>query len=357
VVRRFGSMLAALVAFSPLARAEPITVLAFALPTRSDPGALGARARAIAEPLARRLRGRVVAAVPRSFAEPIKRARELLYAGSIDEAMVDLDRVLDAAERAPESISADETADVIAAHVLRATIAVARGEIARARSLLLRLLIWDPSFELLPGEKNPQIQAALADVRTVAAPPAIGPSALGQACQSGEVILVVRRGPGGRLEFARFDRDAVSCHVVADVSAVPDQDVTARLAEAPPARSATPSADRSGRRQEISGAVLLAAGAATAAVGIYFAVDAATRLSDIGRACTATRPCQEASVSNSDDAYRRSTIVGSVLVPIGVLALVSGSVLTRLGTRRRPRVALSAVVSSTGAIIQGGAAF
>jgi hypothetical protein len=46
-----------------------------------------------------------------------------------------------------------------------------------------------------------------------------------------------------------------------------------------------------------------------------------------------------------------------VLVPVGVLALVSGGVLTALGARRSHRFALSGGFSSTGAIMQGSAAF
>jgi hypothetical protein len=340
-----------------------LTISGFALPSRSaDPKVLGDRALQVAGLVAERLGGHVARSErPLDLAARIKKGRQLIYTGAIDEAMAVLDSALDDAAKMPHRIAREDAGDLIAAHFVRATIAVAKGEVARARTLLQRLLQDDPSVELQPSEKNPQVQAALTDLRRQSSAPSIEESTLGDACKGAEVVIVARASTRTSAEIVRFDRNGASCRRVAQITvslSTTDEDPRAAdaLAKSPPARLAAVGAERSSRTKLIVGAVLLAAGVAIAATGIYFAVDADHKLSNIGTSCTASAPCMPPNVNSLDDAYHRSTIAASVLVPVGVAALVAGGVLTALGAKHRQLTVAGGPIPG-GALLAWGGAF
>jgi len=215
---------------------------------RADAPALRARV----ERLARAL-GLVETNAAPSFAlSPVaQRAEELTVNGRLDEAAALLDVAIDEGTRAPLRV-ADPTALVRAA-VARASIGLARGEQERAEALLARLLRYDPTFRLDPGEDTPRMRSALERVRMrLGAAPALARDDLGERC-AGESLLMARRLDATTIEYARFvgcrplvraalHDDTPEAELVAALSVATDRApaATTTAVEATPARRDRP---------------------------------------------------------------------------------------------------------------------
>ena len=217
-------------------------VRALALPTRSDPGGLAARAGQVADALAARL-GLPPArtAAPADPIDPeLDRGLELAASGALDDAALALDRALDRGARAPDRIA--DPRRFITAQVSRIAIALARSERERAERLADRLLGYDPAFQLAPAEDSPRVRRALDQARRRAGdPPPLTVALLGRACRGDAPLLVARGLPSGAVEYARFER----CRLVARVEATgarPPAEIAAALdpRAAPPARGDRP---------------------------------------------------------------------------------------------------------------------
>jgi tetratricopeptide (TPR) repeat protein len=206
------------------AAAEPAPVRALPLPTRRSPEALRARVDAVAAALARRL-GAAVASHLRGEDAALARGRELAARGDLDGAARALDPALDAAAEAPHRVG--DPALLVAAHVARASIALARGEDRKADRVFERLLAYDPGFALADGERSPRASAALAAARQrLATIPELRVALLGDSCSEG-VLVVGRVLASGSIELTRFD----GCRRVARVVAAGSES-TAELAAA-----------------------------------------------------------------------------------------------------------------------------
>jgi len=175
----------------------------------------------------------VVAALSRGVA--------LSRAGDLDRAAAALDPALDAGARSPQQIA--DPAGFLAAHVTRVSIALARGEVARADALLARVLQYDPAFALSADEDSPRMRDALARAHDRAGRlPALAVATLGDACR-GHVLVVARGLVTGSTELLRFD----GCRLVAQAvvqarfdagDAAALLDPTPRVRAVAPARSA-----------------------------------------------------------------------------------------------------------------------
>ena len=91
----------------------------------------------------------------------------------------------------------------------------------------------------------------------------------------------------------------------------------------------------------IGGLVVLGLGFGLAATGTAFAVLANSDYATIARGCSPDTVCTGATIRGRDDAYHDKVIVASVLSAVGGVAMVAGGVLTWLGGRRSPKVALT----------------
>jgi hypothetical protein len=308
------------------AHASPPTVASFALPSRDESPA-AARSRHAAMLVAQRLRARLAPFTPPvDVHERVTRARRLMAQVALDEAATLLDGIIEEGARAPAQVS--DPPSLIAAYVLRISIAVARGELERTRTLFARLLAYDPGFELLPDEDTPPMHAALMNARgQLGDVPKLDADDLGESCRATDVVIVGRM-LRGEVELSRYD----DCHLVAQTSESADDALVAALAvpraELP---AAVPRGRPSGRAKIIAGAVLAGVGVALTATGIYFAADAAARENGIGDDCA---PCTAAQYQTRGSAFMGSEIAASVLLPIAAAALVSGTTLLIVGRRQ-----------------------
>src|SRR5678815_4157401 len=79
------------------------------------------------------------------------------------EASAGFDAAIESASARPHRVG--DPVALVVAHVARASIALARGESRRAEDLIARLLRYDPSFTLMPGEDSPRLRRAVTEVR------------------------------------------------------------------------------------------------------------------------------------------------------------------------------------------------
>jgi hypothetical protein len=346
-----AALITSLLLCSPaLARAAPEgrTLAAFLLPTRSPDGArLATRLREVAEKSGLRVVIYDDGGAPLALSQSLARARERMRAGAFDEAARLFDDALEAGARAPHRIT--DGASFITGHVLRTSIALARGEVGKARLLLARALTYDPTLALDPAEKNPQLAMVFEGVRRqLGTEPLVEGGDLGEACRAASIVLIGRGLSDGSLLIDRFDR----CRKVAEakVSASDpsrDEQAIAPLTqvEAPTDRPSAPPPPapppRWGRGPVIAGALLVGLGAGLTGAGLYFAVDAAQRHDHLQEGCTVSTPCDGATVRDRKDGYDRATIAGAVLAPVGVAVLVAGTVLTVVGVKHRRVPAVS----------------
>lgn len=223
-----------LAALAGPASAEPAAVRALPLPSRRDPGALRARTDAVAAALAAKLELPVATAAA-GETEPFTAGIALASRGELDAAARLLDPVLEDAARAPHRAGDPEL--LIAAHVARAAIALARDERRRADRIFERLLAYDPGFALAAAERSPRARAAVAAARERAGAAArLRIALLGNACED-VVLVVARRRAPDITEVSRFD----DCRLVAAARASASQtaaEIAAALdpiaAQAPP---------------------------------------------------------------------------------------------------------------------------
>jgi hypothetical protein len=240
-VTRLLTLLACALVAGPARAAPPAseahTVAGVALPARAgDQAARQARAARLASAAAARLGARVVRLpVPPGIAPRLERARALLLGGDIDAAAATYDAALADAARRPDAGGAE----VVAGHVARAQIALARGEAALADALLGRLLRWDGGFAPTADEATPAVSEALARVAGGdGARAALAADDAGEVCRAVDLLIVVRRTADGRDEVARVDHCRVVATAVApaggDDAAVLDALVGAPAAAARP---------------------------------------------------------------------------------------------------------------------------
>jgi hypothetical protein len=269
------------------ARAPSPSVRALALPTRRrDAAELARRAAAVAAELARALGGRAAAATSAvnggDLRATLRAAQDLLAAGRLDESADSFDLALRAGAGAPDRVS--DPGAFVSAHVSRAAIALARGEDRLADELLARLLRYDPTFVLQPGEDSPTMRSALDRVKArVGAAPALARDDLGAACSDAAPgdVLVVARFTGTGAELARYD----GCRPVATAiasSARSAASIAEALAGRPlgdsragPPPAPAPARARPLYRRPWFWAALGAAVAASAGAAWYFSRDAA----------------------------------------------------------------------------------
>lgn len=198
------------------------TFAAAALPSRAPQArSLLPRAERVALGLLRSLSGAAAPAAGRpelaaDTAAVLARGRELYRAGALDQAARVLDEGLETAAREPHRFAGSE--EIVAAQVERVTIALARGEVARAELLLERLLRWDPTFAPARGERSPRLGEAIAAVRQrLPRAPELRAEDLAGACALADVLVVARPARAGRVELLRFD----ACRAVARVEVDP----------------------------------------------------------------------------------------------------------------------------------------
>jgi hypothetical protein len=214
--------------------------IAFLLPTRrGDAAALDSRLQRVAMLLAQRLA--LPAAVQASDKTPslglsprIERARSLFLKADMDQAAAALDAVVEDGRRAPHRLAdAEEMQRFIGAEILRASIALARGEDERATDLLGRLLRADPGTALLDEERSPPLERALAAARRRLGAAEPRSDDLGDACSENTLVLVGRSLGGHGFEIRRFD----NCMLVAKSSELDDEKMVASLAAVPAAHT------------------------------------------------------------------------------------------------------------------------
>jgi hypothetical protein len=340
----------------PLAHAEPVrsAVLGLPAPARpADEANLSTRVRAVAEQVARGLSAPLVSGAeltPRlDLSARFAEARALTVNGSLDEAAVILDVGLE--EGLSQLDRLVDPADLIAAHVRRISIALARGEKRRAVELLDRVLRLAPALELESTERSPALVAALTEARARPAPD-LRPEDLGEAVRTFAVVITARvidapSAPGRRaLEFLRFDEGRPTGRMLATDES--DAQVAAVLARAaaPPAlalvhRSSSPSV-RPGRALRIAGLTVGGLGLGLLAIGTYFGVDAKAQADGIGRGCQPSMPCAGDLLDSRAQALRNAEVASAVLWAGGGLALASGVVLFAVGSRRGVTKAVAA---------------
>lgn len=208
----------ALLATRPVAAADPPRpVLPVAPPARDKDHAVRRQlAEAVAGEVARQRGGHLASRAPAPDRAPLARARARFEAGALDEAASILDLAASSAARSPDA--AGDPTPIVDALVVRAAIALAQGEAARADELFGRLLRWDPGFALAPAEASPRLEAAAARVRAaLGGQPMLKGEDLGEACARAPTLIVVRRLDAATLEVARWE----DCRLAARATAAP----------------------------------------------------------------------------------------------------------------------------------------
>jgi hypothetical protein len=318
------------------AAAAPSSLSVVVLPSRGpDAGALRDRAHAVAGSVAARLGlplsstrgGRALEITIR-----LRRARQLALAGSIDEAAALMDPTLEEAARAIDELDTSAGSELVTAIVRRVVIGLARGEVALARRLLARVLRYDPTFELLPGEGSPQVRAALDDLRNQAGgDSALEPADLGDVCARTSVILAARASSARpAIELSRFDECRLVAHAL--VRAVDEASAVAALSQVIPERRSDAGNDARARGRKIAGAIMGGAGLALAATGAYFAAHAAALKGSLDN-CTAASPCPGQVLLSQGGDFDRSRIAASALLPVGAALVVAGALVYALASR------------------------
>ena len=254
-----------------VAHAQPLTV--GLLPSR-QPGATATRQRLL------RLGVSLGAAPPVASLELtplVSRADGLSAAGRLDEAAELYDLAVEQGTRAPLAV-ADPTR-LLHAMLARAAIGLARGEAARADSLLGRALRWDPSLQLEPDEDAPRLRAAWARVhQALGARPPLGREDFGSDCAH---LLVGRRLDRWSTELVRVEdcRERAQALARDDDTDATDGALLARLGQPPPPPAQSTARPRPLHRRAWLWITVVGAGVALAGAGV--AIWAATRPTDV----------------------------------------------------------------------------
>src|SRR5438128_275671 len=140
-VARLAWVAVALAAWTPQVAGS---TRAFLLPSRqADAAKVAERMVQIATRLASRLSCSVVNDIPRpDLSAGLQRARAAYVAGQLSEAASLYDAVLEEAARVPHLVA--DPAEYLTAHLLRASIALAESDRARALALVARAVKYDP---------------------------------------------------------------------------------------------------------------------------------------------------------------------------------------------------------------------
>jgi hypothetical protein len=187
----------------------------------------------------------------------------------------------------------DRSADLIAAHIWRISIAQARGESGRASELLARAIHYDPLLDLEPGERSPQLSAAVDEARRSIADPPL-PADLGDACREFAVVITGRMstspgaaGDAPQLELFRFD----GCILVARTVVSGDGDADLAPLLEPEIDPAVAAAARPRRLTDaVAGRALRIAGIAASGLGLGLVAVAPTLPSMHRPGGTTSRP-------------------------------------------------------------------
>jgi hypothetical protein len=294
-------------------------VTAIALPSRRvDAAALRGRAHAVAIDLARELGGRLTddAALPKlvDLSDKLGEARALAIGARFAEAVALFDATLADGTRRPGNLT--DPAAFVTAHVTRASLALARGDAARADDLMARVQRWDPGLALLPSEDSPRMRATLDRVRSLAgAEPAVRPEDLGESCRDADVLVVARALAGGKIDLLRFDH----CRPITPFT----------LAQAPPERRAIVAevplapvreAPRPTHRPSLWPWVTAGGGVALVVTGALLADSVGADYEALQKGCGRTQSCVPAQYE--DLALRNH--VGWGLVAAGAAVTVTG---------------------------------
>jgi hypothetical protein len=294
------------------------------LPTRrADAPALRERLESVGHTFSERTGQRLLEEPRQSLISSwLAEAAELDGKGEIDRASALFDRVIDEVRLAPQRIEPDRTANFVAAVVKRASIAIARNEPpAQAARLLSDLLLYDPTFTLLPNESSPPLRRAFDEAQPLAASARVIVR-LGGVC-AGSTLLVGRAQDSGVLEISRFD----NCQRIGNPVRLAPGDFSAESLLGP--KTVAPSTPRAGvaATVAVSTAWLLAfvgaGGALVATAGKSYDALAATP-------CGQAHTCQDAESAGP----RRDEQIGWSLIGVGlggamIAATVGGIVLSR----------------------------
>ncbi len=187
------------------------------------------------------------------------RGQQLAVDGKLDDAAELLDGALASAAQTPHRFASSTT--VVDAHVVRASIALARGETDTADALIERVMRWDPTFALSDAERTPRLIAAVTRVRArVGEMPELRPEDLGGACALGDIV-VARYLPDGSVDVSRY-RD---CRRTSQVRAPDASTLVLPTLGAPPLSAPGTRADRPVWKR---GWFWIAAGIAVGATGV-----------------------------------------------------------------------------------------
>ncbi|HET6613035.1 MAG TPA: hypothetical protein VFG83_13650 [Kofleriaceae bacterium] len=223
---------AILAAAPATALAAPRTFASATLPSRAaGKSALAPAAARVARDLSRAAGG----TAPRTPTPPatavadtlatLARGRTLFATGALDQAADLLDEGLAAAARIPHRFAGSQA--IVSAHVVRATIALARGEKATAAALFERILRWDPTFSLTASERSPRLAQAVAAARArLGHHPGLRAADLGRACALADTVVIARPAPKAQVELIRVD----GCRVTAAVTVAAKGIATAAVA-------------------------------------------------------------------------------------------------------------------------------
>jgi hypothetical protein len=294
-------------------------VTSMSLPSRrSDAAAIAARARTVADAVARRMAGDAIETPARiaAVAPLVASAQTLAAEANLDAAAAAFDAAIAEGTRALGRI--DDPAAFISAHVARATIAFARAEEARAQQLLDTIVRFDPTITLVGDERRPRMEAALEATKArLGERPPLASGDLGDACRDADVVIVARaiEPPAANreamLELLRFD----ACVLSATATTERGNDAAiALLAGDVPALDGESSQRRT---------IMLAGGLSGAAVivaGAGLATWAYVRYDELRDSCGVTGTCSPSSYEDP----RRLSYAGWGLVALGsVVATVS----------------------------------
>ena len=313
--------------------ADASSVVALAWPTRSvDAIAHGAHVTRVGRLLASRMSA--------AFSEGAKsraldlsghigRARSQFAAGDLDAAAKTLDAALEEGAKTPYGLV--DPAGFITGHLMRISIARARGENERARVLADRVLGYDPEVTPSAAEQSPPLGQELKAARArFAGRPSLRPEDWQNACHDGGKFILTGRALGvDAIEWTRVENCRITTQVITPAGGN-DEEVVAALLGEKKTHVVSP------RKRALWPKVLIAAtGAALIVTGGVLAGLAGGEFDQLK-----TSPCGLAANCNQSTAetWRTRETAGYALIGVGAAAVVAGVVWAVFeGSRRSTR--------------------
>jgi tetratricopeptide (TPR) repeat protein len=314
-----------------------------ALPGRAGAG-LPERAQRVAGRLARHLAADTLPD-PRtsdraiSLASWLERGQALALAAKLDQAAQAFDAAL--ADGLKDLDRLARPAELVMAHLQRASIYLAMNQAERAQSLIDRAHRYEPVLALVGQELRPRMRAALAAAQARQGPrPTLSAGDLGDACRVADVLVVARTIEGG-VEFLRFDH---CVQIASAVSASPAQDDEAalklvgaaalQLQPHPPDLASHEASDLSlhGKPSRTMPLVLSAGAVALLATGGTLVALARSDYDDLLKQCGAAGDC-------APDRYngaKQKESIGYVLLGVGTAAAATAVIVWLVERRPRP---------------------